>query len=143
MRVVVGSDDTYSVGKFIVEELKKRGFEVIEVGALKENRLVPWPGVGFEVAEKVVNKEADFGIVICYTGTGVCMAANKIRGARAALCVDPETAKGARLWNDANILALSARLTTEILAKEILDAWLSITSPDESEIENINTLKKY
>jgi ribose 5-phosphate isomerase B len=68
---------------------------------------------------------ADLGIVCCYTGTGVCMAANKVRGVRAALCVDAETARGARTWNDANVLALSLRLTTPALAREILAAWLS------------------
>ena len=68
---------------------------------------------------------AELGIVCCYTGTGVCMAANKVRGVRAALCVDAETARGARTWNDANVLALSLRLTTPALAREILGAWLS------------------
>ncbi len=138
--VAVGSDDVYSVAKYLVKELETRGFKVELYGALKTGSLYPWPKVGYEVAKAVAEGRAKFGVVICYTGTGVCIAANKVKGVRAALCVDSETARGARLWNDANVLALSARLTTEILAKEILDFWLSIESPDPSEVENIRYL---
>lgn len=140
---MVGSDDVYPLAKFIVEMLKSRGFEVATVGALKEGRLVPWPGVGFEVGEAVARGEAVFGVVICYTGTGVSIAANKVKGVRAALCFDARTARGARLWNDANVLALSSRLTSEEVAKEIVEAWLSVEKPDPSEIENIKKLKEY
>ncbi|MFN4180385.1 MAG: RpiB/LacA/LacB family sugar-phosphate isomerase, partial [Armatimonadota bacterium] len=80
-------------------------------------------------------------VVVCYTGTGVSMAANKVKGARAALCNDAKTAEGARKWNDANILAMSGRLVTPEVAKEILDAWLSTTEIDSSEAENIAKLK--
>src|SRR6266436_6482300 len=66
---------------------------------------------------------ADQGVVCCYTGTGVSMAAKKVPGVRAALCVDAETAKGARQWNDANVLALSLRLTSPTVAREIVRAW--------------------
>jgi ribose 5-phosphate isomerase B len=90
----------------------------------------------------VAEGEADWGILVCYTGTGVSIASNKIRGVRAALCVDAQTARGARLWNDANILAMSGRLTTPELAREIIDAWLSVEKPDESERENIERLKR-
>ncbi len=143
IRVAVGSDDTYDVAKFIVEELEKRGFKVTRIGALKTGSYYPWPKVGFEVGELVSKSEVDFGIVICYTGTGVSIAANKVRGVRAALCFDAETARGARLWNDANVLAISARLTTKITAKEIIDAWLEVDKPDESELENIGLISKY
>ncbi|MCX7777333.1 MAG: RpiB/LacA/LacB family sugar-phosphate isomerase, partial [Armatimonadetes bacterium] len=76
------------------------------------------------------------------TGTGVCMVANKFKGARAALCNDAKSAECARLWNDANVLSMSGRLVTEELAKEILDAWLSVNEPDPSEGENIAKLKQ-
>jgi len=82
------------------------------------------------------------GFLVFCTGTGVSIAANKLPGVRAALCNDPETARGARLWNDANILAMSGRLVTEILAREIIDAWLSIKQPDPSEQENIAKLRE-
>ncbi len=142
-KAAVGSDDLYAVAEFLAKELERRGFEVIRVGYLKEGRPVPWPLVGFEVGEAVAEGRADFGVVVCYTGTGVSIAANKVKGVRAALCFDAETAKGARLWNDSNVLAISARLTSDIVAKEILDAWLSVKAPDASEEGNINMVKDY
>lgn len=141
-RVVVGSDDLYPCAREAVEYLKKRGFEVLTEGALKTGRLEPWPIVAHEVALYVSRGLVDFGVLVCYTGTGVSIVANKLPGVRAALCNDPETARGARLWNDANILAMSGRLVTEILAREIIDAWLSIKQPDPSEQENIRKLRE-
>ena len=142
IRVAVGSDDDYSVARFIVKYLEEKGFEVIKLGALKTGKLYPWPLVGREVGESVARGEASWGIVVCYTGTGVSIAANKVRGVRAALCPDAETARGARLWNDANVLALSARLTTEYKAREIIDAWIGAKEIDKSEEENIKMLKE-
>jgi ribose 5-phosphate isomerase B len=139
--VSIGSDDLYPVAKFLVEELKRRGYNVIIHGSLLSNKVEPWPDVAKNVAEDVVQGRADTGIVICYTGTGVSIVANKIKGIRAALCFDAQTAKGARLWNDANVLALSGRLTSEQVAKEILDAWFSVKEIDESEKENIKKVK--
>jgi len=74
----------------------------------------------------------DQGVLFCWTGTGVSIAANKVAGVRAALCHDAETARGARKWNDANVLAMSLRSTPEAVAREILDAWLE-GQPDPSE----------
>ncbi|MFZ8850306.1 MAG: RpiB/LacA/LacB family sugar-phosphate isomerase [Thermoproteota archaeon] len=139
--VSIGSDDLYPVAKFLAEELKRRGYKVIIHGSLLSNKVEPWPDVAKNVAEDVVQGKADTGIIICYTGTGVSIAANKIKGIRAALCFDAQTAKGARLWNDANVLALSGRLTSEQVAKEILDAWFSVKEIDESEKENIEKVK--
>src|SRR5947208_9479715 len=96
----------------------------------------PWPDVAEAVAERVAEGRSDEGVLFCWTGTGVSIAANKIPGIRAALCGDAETARGARAWNDANVLCLSLRTTTPILAREILEAWLS-GSPDPSEAEQI------
>lgn len=84
-----------------------------------------WPDVGEKVGLDVTNGRADQGIVFCWTGTGVTIAANKVRGPRAALCWDAETAKGARLWDDANVLAMSLRSTSTAIAKEILNSWFS------------------
>ena len=140
-RVVVGSDEPYPIAKFVVEYLKSKGFEVILVGAVKTGKSVPWPIVGYEVGEKVSKGEAETGIVICYTGTGVSIAANKVKGVRAALVFDSYTARAARLWNDANVLALSARLTSEEIAKEIINEWFSVEQPDPTELENIEKLK--
>lgn len=140
-RAIVGSDDLYTCAREAVEYLKKKGFEVLLAGSLKTGKPEPWPDVGLEVATAVSRGEVDFGLLICYTGTGVSIVANKVPGVRAALCNDPETAKGARLWNDANVLALSGRLVTDILVREIIDAWLSIKEPDPSEKQNIDKLR--
>lgn len=141
--VAIGSDDVYPAARAAAEHLEQKGFKVLRFGSLRSGKPEPWPRVALEVAEIVARGGADWGILVCYTGTGVSIAANKVRGVRAALCNDPVTARGARLWNDANILAMSGRLVTEILAKEIVDAWLSAQSIDESERENIEFLKRY
>src|SRR5205823_1960234 len=96
----------------------------------------PWPDVGRVVGEAVAAGRADRGVVCCWTGTGVSIAANKVPGVRAALCVDAETARGARRWNDANVVALSLRLTSEAVAEEILDAFLA-TDPDTGKADTI------
>ncbi|MEN3048291.1 MAG: RpiB/LacA/LacB family sugar-phosphate isomerase [Candidatus Caldarchaeales archaeon] len=142
-RVAVGADDLYPAAKAVVDYLRSKGYEVIELGSLRTGKVEPWPEVGTQVGEMVVRGEVGWGVVVCYTGTGVSIAANKVRGVRAALCFDAETAKGARLWNDANVLALSGRLTSPQVAKEIVDAWLSVGSIDESERDNIERLKAY
>jgi ribose 5-phosphate isomerase B len=73
----------------------------------------------------VAEGQADEGVLFCYTGTGASIAANKVPGIRAALCSDAQTARGARWWNDANVLVMSLRATSTEVAKEILDAWFS------------------
>ena len=141
-RVIIGSDDTYPCALEAASYLEKKGFHVIRVGSVKTNKPEPWPDVALEVALAVSRREVNFGILVCYTGTGVSIVANKIHGVRAALCNDPETARGARLWNDANVLVMSGRLVTNILAREIIDAWLSVERPDPSEEHNISKLKE-
>jgi ribose 5-phosphate isomerase B len=141
MRVAVGSDEKTDLTDFVVEELKRRGHEVVLCGALKTGEEVPWPEVGLEVAEKVASGECDEGVLFCWTGTGVTIAANKVPGVRAALCADAETARGARRWNHANVLVMSLRLTSKPVAKEILDAWYS-TPFDPSEAEAVERVKE-
>jgi ribose 5-phosphate isomerase B len=135
MKVIVGSDDRGEAPDAIMSLLKERGHDVKVVGQLAGHAM-GWADVAHEVASCVATGVADQGVVFCWTGTGVSIAANKQRGVRAALCGDAETARGARSWNDANILCLSLRTTTPILAREILDAWLN-ASPDGSESEQI------
>jgi ribose 5-phosphate isomerase B len=105
----------------------------------------PWPDVGRGVGVAVADGRADRGIVCCFTGTGVSIAANKVPGVRAALCTDAETARGARRWNDANVLALGLRLTSEVSAGEIVAAFLDdggeITIVDPAEHDNIAKLE--
>ncbi|WP_376788406.1 RpiB/LacA/LacB family sugar-phosphate isomerase [Thermoflexus sp.] len=133
MRIVVGSDERTHVTDVVLEELRRRGFEVEPVGPLAGVRQ-SWSEVARIVAEKVARGEADEGILFCWTGTGVSIAANKVPGIRAALCEDAETARGARLWNNANVLCMSLRRTSEAIAREILDAWFNtryIPNPED------------
>ncbi|MCL7385152.1 MAG: RpiB/LacA/LacB family sugar-phosphate isomerase [Thaumarchaeota archaeon] len=140
MRIAVGSDERTKLTDFVIEELKRRGHTVKLYGALVRD-VAPWPDVALEVAESILKKEADEGILFCWTGTGVTIAANKVPGIRAALCSSGEIAKGARKWNKPNILVMSLSETTEEKAKEILDAWFS-TDFDPSEEENIKRLEE-
>jgi ribose 5-phosphate isomerase B len=124
VRIVVGSDERNRMTDVLIEEVRRRGYEIELVGSLADEALT-WPHVARRVAETVAQGKADEGILCCWTGTGVCMAANKVPGVRAALCDDAETAKGARLWNNANVLCLSIRRISEVIATEILDAWFT------------------
>ncbi len=133
MRIAFGTDESTALTTGIVGGLVDAGHEV---DVLADGDA--WPDAGRRVGEAVAAGQADVGIVCCWTGTGVSIAANHASpDVRAALCTDAETARGARRWNDANVLALSLRLTTEALAKEVIVAFLG-TAPDESERAEIN-----
>ena len=125
MRLAVGSDERTHVTEAVVADLRARGHEIELFGPLLEGSTGSWPLVAQNVAERVASGGCEEGILFCWTGTGVSIAANKIPGVRAALCVDAETARGARLWDNANVLCLSLRLTTAALAEEILDSWFN------------------
>jgi len=124
MKLSVGADERLHIVEAVLKYLENGGHEIVWRGP-SENNTLPWPEVARKVAEDVATGRSDEGILFCWTGTGVCLAANKVRGIRAALCADAETARGARLWNNANVLCLSMRLTSEIVAQEILKAWFS------------------
>ncbi len=131
MRVAFGTDERTPVSDEVAAALAAAGHEVVL--RLEDE---PWPDVGRRVGEAVASGGADRGIVCCWTGTGVSIAANKVPGVRAALCTDAETARGARRWNDANVLALGLRLTSPTVAQEMLDAFLA-TEPEAAEAANI------
>lgn len=126
MKIAVASDEKTPLTDFVVEDLKKRGHELILLGPLAGEDL-PWTLASERLAVTVAKHEADEGVLFCYTGTGASMAANKVPNIRAALCGDAQTARGARWWNDANVLVMSLRATSPEIAKEILDAWYSET----------------
>ncbi|MBI2372876.1 MAG: RpiB/LacA/LacB family sugar-phosphate isomerase [Deltaproteobacteria bacterium] len=128
MRIAVCSDEPYAVHDTIRAEVKRRGHELVPFGSLLSGHEEPWAEVAERAALAVATGECDEGIFLCWTGTGVSMAANKVAGIRAALCTDPGTAKGARVWNHANVLCLSNRLLSNDLAKEILEAWFGTPS---------------
>lgn len=122
MKIAVGSDDKTGLTDAVVTDLQERGHELTLFGPLVDQK-AHWPAVAQQVAEAVASGVVDEGLLFCWTGTGVSIAANKVPGIRAALCDDAETARGARLWNNANVLCLSIRRTSDVMAKEILDSW--------------------
>ncbi len=131
MRVILGSDEKTTLTDAVVADLEKRGMEVLAIGPVAGEAMA-WGAVAERVGRAVADRRADFGVLFCWTGTGVSIVANKVSGVRAALCADAETAKGARRWNDANVLVMSLRATSAAVAREILDAWLA-AQPDDSE----------
>jgi ribose 5-phosphate isomerase B len=116
-----------------VEELQRRGHEPVVHGALAEDERSDWAWASERAARDVASGSADQGVVCCWTGTGASIAANKVPGVRAALCGDAETARGARTWNDANVLAISLRGTSDALLAEILDGWFATEASNDPE----------
>ena len=138
MRISVAADERTGVADAVVRELERRGHESVVHGALSAEERDDWAWASEAAARDVADGRADQGIVCCWTGTGASIAANKVHGIRAALCADAETARGARRWNDANVLALSLRTTSEALLTEILDGWFEgAPSGDEDDEANI------
>ncbi len=135
MRIALGSDERTNLTDAVADELRKRGHELVLVGPPGGEDL-NWVDVGRRVGELVAGGETDTAVLCCWTGTGASIAANKVPGVRAALCTDAETARGARRWNDANVLALGLRLTSPTVAREMLGAFLS-TDPEADEAHNI------
>ena len=147
MKIALGSDEKNALTDFLAEELQKRGHTLVVFGPLAEGDPdVDWPLTSAKVARAVAEGSADQGIVCCWTGTGASIAANKVRGVRAALCADAETARGARTYNHANVLALSLRATSPAIAREILDAWLATPLSDDAwntqQIERVRALEE-
>src|SRR3954462_10994184 len=125
MRGAVAADERTGVAEAVVEGLRRRGQEPRVHGALSDAERDDWVWASEAAARDVAGGAAEQGIVCCWTGTGASIAANKVHGGGAALCADAETARGARKWNDANVLALWLRTTSEALLEEILDAWFA------------------
>lgn len=123
MQIALGADDSTRLVDAIADLLREWGHVVTRFGKAAGEQEA-WASTARRVAESVARGEHQLGVVCCWTGTGVSIAANKVPGVRAALCADAETARGARQWNDANVLALSLRSTSEAVAQEILRAWL-------------------
>jgi ribose 5-phosphate isomerase B len=138
MRIAVAADEDTGVAGAVVAQLRDRGQQPLQHGALADDESDDWAWASEAAARDVAEGRADQAVVCCWTGTGASIAANKVDGIRAALCGDAETAAGARRWNDANVLALSLRATSEAVLAEILDAWFSATpSPDDDDRANV------
>src|SRR5436190_20912232 len=144
MRIAVAADERVGIAEAVVEELRKRGHDPIVHGALADGERDDWAWASEAAARDVAEGRAEQGIVACWTGTGASIAANKVQGVRAALCGDAETARGARKWNDANVLALSLRGTSEALLEEILDGWFeaepSREPEDRANVEHVDEI---
>jgi ribose 5-phosphate isomerase B len=138
MRIAVAADEDTGIAGAVVEQLRSRGHEPVVHGALAEGERDDWAWASEAAARDVADGRADQAVVCCWTGTGASIAANKVHGVRAALCGDAATAAGARRWNDANVLALSLRMTSEAVLSEILEAWFAAgPSPDDDDRANI------
>lgn len=144
MRIAIGSDHAgYQLKEEIKEFLKKEGFSVEDCGVYDANPS-DYPDIAFRVAERVVRGEFDRAILVCGTGIGMCMAADKVPGVRCAVCSDETSARFARTHNDANILAIGARILGADLAKNIVKVFLSTSfSGEERHLRRIRKIKEY
>ncbi|MDX6584034.1 MAG: ribose 5-phosphate isomerase [Solirubrobacterales bacterium] len=145
MRIAVAADERAGIAEVIVDELTRRGHAPLVHGALAADERDDWAWASEAAARDVAEGRAEQAVVCCWTGTGASIAANKVAGVRAALCADAATADGARRWNDANILALSLRTTSEAELKEILDAWFaaapSAEGDDRANVEHLQEIE--
>jgi ribose 5-phosphate isomerase B len=139
VRVVLGSDMKTPLTDAVARDLEGRGHDVTLVGP-PGGEEIEWAEVGQKVGAAVASRDAETGVLFCWTGTGASIAANKVPGVRAALCTDASTAEGARKYNDANVLVMGLRLTSPEVAKEMLDAWFE-AEPDPSEATNVARLE--
>jgi ribose 5-phosphate isomerase B len=145
MRIAVAADERTGIADAVVDELRRRGHDPIPHGALSDGERDDWAWASEAAARDVSEGRAEQAVVCCWTGTGASIAANKVSGIRAALCGDGPTATGARRWNDANVLALSLRSTSEAELGEILDAWFeagpSPEADDRANVEHVDEIE--
>ena len=146
MRIAVSADERTGIADAVVAELRRRGHEPLVHGALSDSERDDWAWCTEAAARDVADGRAEQAVVCCWTGTGASIAANKVPGVRAALCADAQTAEGARRWNDANVLALSLRMTSEAELGEILDAWFaagpSTEDDDAANVEHLGEIER-
>jgi len=142
MRIAVGSDEVTPLTDEVVAALREAGHEV-ELHGPPAGDDDEWVAANAAVARRVADGDCDRGVVCCWSGTGASIAANKVAGARAALCADPETARMARKYNHANVLALSLRLTSPPMGREILTAFLDEPEGEEDfDVRNVAELER-
>jgi ribose 5-phosphate isomerase B len=146
MLISVAADEMTGIAGALIAELSRRGHETLAHGALGDGEREDWAWASEAAARDVAEGRAEQAIVCCWTGTGASIAANKVGGVRAALCLDAVTASGARRWNDANVLALSLRATSEAELGEILDGWFtaqaSSEASDRANVEHLSEIER-
>ena len=145
MKVVVGADHAgFEVKEKVKNYLKRKGIEVEDVGTFSKDS-VDYPDYAFQVASQVSDKKVDFGVLVCKSGIGMSIAANKFKNVRAAVCFTPEMAKLARSHNDANVLSLSQEFTKVDEAYKTIDTWLATNfegGRHERRVEKIKKMEK-
>lgn len=134
MKVIFGADDHNECTQAVVDHL--RGVSDLEIASSEK-----WPEFARDVGRAVANGDADYGVLMCWTGTGTSMAANKVAGVRAALAWEPWIARNARLWNDANVLAMSLKRLAPDIAVECVKAFLEVAAEDPEETPNIDMIR--
>jgi len=146
MQISLAADELTGMARVLVDEVERRGHDTLRHGALSEGERDDWAWACEAAARDVAEGRAEQAIVCCWTGTGASIAANKIASVRAAPCLDAPSAAGARRWNDANVLALSLRATSEAELAEILDAWFgaeaSSEAGDRANVEHIAEIER-
>ena len=146
MLISVAADELTGVAGGLVAELERRGHSTLTHGALSGTERDDWAWASEAAARDVAAGRAEQGVVCCWTGTGASIAANKVERVRAALCLDGATAAGSRRWNDANVLVLSLRSTSEAELAEILDAWFaaepSLEATDRANVEHLSEIER-
>lgn len=143
MRIAISSDEYDPLIDVLHAEVERRGHSLIYFGPKAGEKAHDWPEVTLQAVREIGEERVDEAIILCWTGTGCSIVANKVPGIRAALCIDAETAKGARIWNHANVLALSLRLISAPVLKEILSAWFDTPlSTDTWNLEQIERVRR-
>ena len=140
MKIAISCDHAgYPLKVAVKDKLLKEGFEVVDFGT-DSVESVDYPGYGKAVGKAVADGEAEKGIVICGSGIGISIAANKVKGVRCALCTSVEMAEMSRRHNDANVLAMGARMIEQDLAFKIVDKWLETDFEGGKHLRRINML---
>ncbi len=141
MKVAVGNDHAaVEMKKQVIEHLKSRGYEVTDLGT-NTGDADSYTEYGLAVAEAITSREADCGVLICGTGVGISISANKVPGIRAAVCSEPVTARLVKMHNNANIIAFGARIIGIETARSILDAYFDATYEGGRHDERIADIK--
>jgi ribose 5-phosphate isomerase B len=142
MRIAIGSDHGgYELKNALIEHLKAKAYDVADFGTHSKESC-DYPMIGFEVAKAVSDGKVERGILLCKTGVGMVIIANKMHGVRAAACYDIEMAKSSRGHNDTNVIVLAANYTNIKKAKDILDAWLKTEHTGERHVRRVNQIKE-
>ena len=145
MKIAIGADHGgYELKESLITYLKSKNIQVVDCGT-NSNQSVDYPDFGLAVADMVSRQEAKLGVLICTTGIGQSMTANKVPGVRAALCLNDDQAKYSRLHNDANVIVFGAKYTSTEEAQKMLDVWLATSfegGRHQRRVEKINDIEK-